>query len=97
MPTLLVKNVPEPLMRELRRLKAELGCRTWSELLERLVRSRPREVVVVREEDVERMRRAIDELLKLRDIVTERWREGTVLEEFGRARRHDIEGLDTGR
>ena len=39
MPTLLVKNVSEALMRELRKLKAELGCKTWAELLEDLLSS----------------------------------------------------------
>jgi len=28
MPALLVKNVPEDLMKELKRLKVELGCKT---------------------------------------------------------------------
>ena len=91
MPTLLVKNVPEALMRELRKLKVELGCRTWAELLEKLVKLRSKEVVVIGEEDLGKMRRAVDEFLKLRDIVTERWSEGTVLEEVRRARHHEAE------
>ena len=89
MPSLLVKNVPEDLMRELRRLKAELGCRTWVELLEKLVKMRPREVIVIGEEDVERMRRAIEEFLELREVVTREWGGGSVLEEFRKARRHE--------
>ena len=95
MPTLLVRNVPESLMRELRRLKVELGCRTWAELLERLVRVGSGEVIVIEKEDVEEMRKAIDDFLKLREIVTSRWGEGTVLEEFRRARGH--EDSDIGR
>ena len=91
MPALLVKNVPEALMRELRKLKVELDCRTWAELLEKLVKLRSKEVVVIGEEDLGKMRRAVDEFLKLRDIVTERWSEGTVLEEVRRARRHEAE------
>ncbi len=91
MPTLLVKNVPEALMRELRKLKAELGCRTWAELLEKLVKLRSKDVIVIGEEDLEKMRKAIDEFLELRTIVTKRWSEGTVLEEIRRARRHEAE------
>ncbi len=95
MPTLLVKNVPEALMRELRKLKAELGCRTWAELLEKLVKLRSKEVIVIGEEDLERMKRAIDEFLDLRNTVTERWGKGTVLEEIRRARRHEAENPNT--
>jgi len=79
-------------MRQLRRLKVELGCRTWAELLERLVRVGSGEVIVIEKEE---MRKAIDDFLKLREIVTSRWGEGTVLEEFRRARGH--EDSDIGR
>ena len=68
MPTLLVKNMPEDLMRELRRLKVELGCRTWVELLQKLVRLRLRDVVVIEGEDLEEMREAVDEFLELRKL-----------------------------
>jgi len=54
MPTLLVKNVSEDLMRELRKLKVELGCRTWAELLEKLVKLRSKDVIVIGEEDLEK-------------------------------------------
>jgi hypothetical protein len=36
MPTLLVRNVPDRLLRELKKRKAELGCKTWAELLSEL-------------------------------------------------------------
>ncbi|MGQ9538280.1 MAG: hypothetical protein ACUVTE_01650 [Candidatus Bathycorpusculaceae bacterium] len=39
MATILVKNVPEDLLKELKRLKVELGCRAWAELVEKLVKS----------------------------------------------------------
>ena len=87
----------EDLMRELRRLKVELGCRTWAELLEKLVRLGSREVIIIGEEDVEEVRRAVSEFLELRGVVAERWSGGTVLEEFRRSRRHETEGLDAGR
>ena len=91
MPTLLVKNVSEDLMRELRKLKAELGCRTWAEFLEELVKLRSKEVIIIGEVELEKMRRAVDEFLELRSIVTEKWGEGTVLEEIRRARCHEAE------
>ena len=91
MPTLSVKNVPHDLMKELRRLKAELGCRTWAELLEKLIRLRSREVVLIEDKDLESMRRAVNEFLKLRDDVTKKWRKGSVLVEFRRARGREAE------
>ena len=94
MPTLLIKNVPESLMRELRKLKVELGCRTWAELLEKLVKLKSKEIIVIGEEDLKRMKNAINEFLELRSIVTERWGKGTVLEEIRRTRRHETENLN---
>jgi hypothetical protein len=35
--TILVKNLPENLLKELKRLKVELGCDTWADLLSELV------------------------------------------------------------
>jgi len=90
-PTLSVKNVPHDLMKELRRLKAELGCRTWAELLEKLIRLRSREVVLIEDKDLENMRRAVNEFLNLREAVTKKWRKGSVLVEFRRTRGHEAE------
>ncbi|RLI90244.1 MAG: hypothetical protein DRO65_03065 [Candidatus Altiarchaeales archaeon] len=56
--TLLVKNMSEDLMRELRRLKVELSCRTWVELLQKLVRLRLRDVILIEGKDLEETRRA---------------------------------------
>lgn len=94
MPTLLIKNVSESLMRELRKLKVELGCRTWAELLEKLVKLKSKEIIVIGEEDLKRMKNAINEFLELKSIVTERWSKRTVLEEIRRARRHETENLN---
>jgi len=91
MPTLLIKNISEELLKELKKLKIDLGCRTWAELLEKLVRTRPREVVVIDEGDCERMEKGVDEFLKLREVVSSRWSEGTVLEEFKRSRKHEAD------
>jgi hypothetical protein len=38
MPTLLIKNISEELLKELKKIKAEAGCSTWAELLEYLVK-----------------------------------------------------------
>ncbi len=83
-------------MRELRKLKAELGCGTWAELLEKLVKLRSRDVIIIGEEDLERMRRAVDGFLELREIVSEKWGKGTVLGEFRRARDHEAENSNAG-
>jgi len=37
--TILIKNLPEDFLKELKRLKVELGCRMWAELLAKLVES----------------------------------------------------------
>lgn len=90
MPTLLVKNVPEDLMRELRRLKVELNCKTWVELLEKLVERQ--KIIIV--EDAERVEKAVEQFLALREIVTSKWGDGSVLEEFRRARGHETEAAN---
>ena len=87
MATILVKGVPDEVLKELKRLKVELGCRTWAELLERLVQSR--QPVLLGADELERMRRGVKSFLRLREKVSRRWR-GTpaVLEEFRKSRGH---------
>jgi hypothetical protein len=46
--TILVKNLPEDLLKELKRLKVELGCKTWAELLSELVTAK--ETILLTEE-----------------------------------------------
>ena len=48
-------------------------------------------MIIIEKEDLEKMRKAVDEFLELRNIVTEKWSEGTVLEEIRGARRHETE------
>ncbi|MBS7649123.1 MAG: hypothetical protein QXR06_03855 [Candidatus Bathyarchaeia archaeon] len=87
MATILIKNVPEDLLKELKRLKVELGCRTWAELLAKMVRSE--RVILLREDDFKRMRDGVQNFLGLRGIVSERWREGpNALIELRGSRRH---------
>lgn len=88
MATILIKNVPEDLLKELKRLKVEMGCKTWAELLAKLVRSE--RVVLLTEDDFGNMKRGVQSFLSLRSIVSERWRgQPTVLNEMRRTRRHE--------
>ncbi len=89
MKSLLIKGVSEDLLKELKRLKVELNCRTWAELLEKLVKMKHLRILVIDEEHNQRVREGIDEFIRLRDTVSERWRGSSVLEEFRRSRRHE--------
>ena len=85
--TILVKNLPDSLLRELKRLKAELGCRTWAELLARLVESE--RTISFGEERLSEIRTGVQGFLKLRSVVSNRWTgHPDVLEETRRSRAH---------
>lgn len=85
MATILVKNLPEDVLKELKRLKIELGCRTWAELLAKLVESE--RAISLSEEEVKEMRTGVQGYLKLRSTVSSRWTgPPTVLEEARRSR-----------
>jgi len=88
MPALLIKNVPESLLRELKRLKVELECRTWAKLLEKLVRGERGGFFTLSSEEERAVKEAVGEFLKMREAVSRNWKEPSVLEEFKRARRH---------
>ncbi|MBS7652169.1 MAG: hypothetical protein QXD04_05475 [Candidatus Bathyarchaeia archaeon] len=86
--TILVKNLPEDVLKELKRLKVELGCRTWAELLSKLVSSK--DVIILSEERMGEMRKGIQGFLGLRETVSRRWvGPPTVLEEERRSRKHE--------
>ena len=88
MATILVKNVPEGLLRELKRLKVDLSCRTWAELLAKLVESE--RTISLSDEELNEVRTGIDGLLKLRATVSNRWTgRPTVLEESRSSRAHE--------
>jgi len=90
MPTLLIKNVSEELLKELKKIKAEAGCRTWAELLEYLVKIKVnKQIVIIDEKYREKAKKAVDEFLKMSDEVTTKWKEGSVLEELRKARGHE--------
>jgi len=86
--TILVKNVPEGLLKELKRLKADLSCRTWAELLAKLVESE--RTISLGEEKLEEIRSGVEGFLKLRSFVSNRWTgRPTVLEESRRSRANE--------
>jgi hypothetical protein len=86
--TILVKNVPEHLLKELRRLKVELGCKTWAELLSVLAASN--KAVLLSEERSEHMRKGVTSFLTLRRPVSRKWAgHPTVVEETRRSRSHE--------
>ena len=89
MATILIKNVPPELLKELKRLKVELGCKTWADLLEQLTISC--QALVITEEERKRMKKGVEGLLNLREEVSKKWTEPPgVVEEIRRARRHEI-------
>jgi hypothetical protein len=86
--TILVKNLPENLLKELKKLKVELGCKTWAELLAKLVESE--KTISLSEKELEDMRTGVQGFLKLGNIVSAEWAShSTVLEESRRTRHHD--------
>ncbi|MGQ9597679.1 MAG: hypothetical protein ACUVUS_10035 [Thermoproteota archaeon] len=88
MPTILIKGVSDDLLKELRRLKVELGCKTWAELLAKLVASK--ELIVLDEKSLGEMTKGIKGFLSLRRVVSEKWTGApSVLEEVRKARRHE--------
>ena len=88
MPTMLVKGLSEEQVKELRRLKLELGCNTWAELLSVLAETRGR--ALAQDQRLERMTTDAEGFLSLEREVSERWggRGDSVLREFRKSRRH---------
>jgi hypothetical protein len=78
----------EELEKELRKLKASLGCRTWAELLSKLVESDGTRSVS--EERLSEMKMGVREFLQLRTTVSNKWKgRPTVVEETRKSRKHD--------
>jgi hypothetical protein len=85
--TILVKNLPEDLLKQLKRLKVDLGCKTWAELLARLVESE--RTITLDDQELKQMRTGVRGFLKLRRVVSRRWAgHPSVLEETRRSRHH---------
>ncbi|MEM2704277.1 MAG: hypothetical protein QXR45_14090 [Candidatus Bathyarchaeia archaeon] len=78
----------EDLLKELKRLKVEFGCRTWAELLAKLVESgKP---VLLEDEELKSMKEGVQGFLALRSVVSSKWVGPlSVVEEVRRSRRHE--------
>jgi len=88
MATILIKNVPEDLLKELKKLKVELGCKTWAELLAKLVKTE--KTIIITKDELDKMRTGVQKFLKLKSIVSKTWiSPPTVLEESRRSRHHE--------
>ena len=88
MATILVKNLPEDLLKELKRLKVELGCKTWADLLTELVNTG--EEHLLKEERTSKTETGVKHFLNLKKAVSAKWQTPpTVLEETRRSRRHE--------
>lgn len=87
MATMLVKGVSEDTLRRLRRLKVDLNCETWAELLDKL--SQWDRSPSFNENRLEEMKGGAKELITLAEAVSRKWRgPPSVLEESRRSRRN---------
>lgn len=88
MATILVKGVSEDTLKQLKRLKVELNCDTWAELLDQLTRS-PRNISFKKEKLLE-MERGVKDFISLGNIVSKKWTQSpTVLDESRKSRKHE--------
>jgi hypothetical protein len=88
MATILIKNLPEEVLKELKKLKIELGCKTWAELLTKLIEAE--RIIVLTKEKSDEMKKGVQDFLKLRSIVSNRWKSApSVLEEVRRSRGYE--------
>ena len=88
MATILVKNLPEDLLKELKRLKVELGCKTWANLLSELV-ANSEETLLTREK-ASKTETGVKNFLNLKKAVSTKWQKTpTVIEETRRSRHHE--------
>ncbi len=76
------------MLKDLKRLKVEMNCNTWAELLAKLIE--PKGVVILSNRDAENMRRGVKGFLSLGEEVSSKWTGApSVLEELGKSRHHD--------
>ncbi len=72
----------------MKKLKVELGCKTWAELLARLVASE--KTIILTKDKLDEMKTGVQGFLQLKSVVSSRWTgHPTVLEETRRLRRHE--------
>ncbi|MBC7091667.1 MAG: hypothetical protein H5T50_07155 [Nitrososphaeria archaeon] len=62
--------MPEELLKELKILKVKLGCKTWAELIAKLIESKK---FLLDEERLEEMRKGVNDFLELREVVPSKW------------------------
>jgi hypothetical protein len=87
MATILVKNLPEELLKELKRLKVELGCKTWADLLSELATNQETQL---NEDKNSKTQTGVKNFLNLKTAVSTKWNNNTsVLKETRRSRRHE--------
>jgi len=87
MATILVKNLPEELLKELKKLKVELGCKTWADLLSELVITSEESLL---KEENSKTETGVKNFLNLKTAVSTKWSDPpTVLQETRRSRRHE--------
>jgi len=88
MATILIKGLSDDLLKELKRLKVEWNCKTWAELLAKLVESK--ELIILSEKELNEIKTGTKEFLKLRKVVSTKWSgPPTVLDEIRRSRKHE--------
>lgn len=85
-----MKKASDRLVKDLKRLKVELGCKTWAELLEKLVRLEPKHAMAISVEEDKQIKRGVDGFLELQGVVSKMWvGSPSVTEEFRKMRSHE--------
>ena len=88
MTTILIKGLSDDLLKELKRLKVEWNCKTWAELLAKLVESK--ELIILDEKELNEIKTGAKDFLKLRKVVSTKWSgPPTALDEIRRSRKHE--------
>lgn len=91
MATILVKGISEETLKRLKRLKVELDCETWAELLDRFAsQSTHYYNVNLTRKEISEMKQGVSEFVTLANKVSKKWHgPPSVLEEFRASRRHN--------
>ena len=91
MATILVKGVSEDTLKRLKRLKIDLDCDTWAELLDKLAWL-DRGKVSFTKTEISEMRQGVDEFVTLANKISKKWHGApTVVEESRASRGHQHE------
>ncbi len=83
-----MKGISEDTLKRLKKLKVELDCDTWAELLDKLSQSDRR--VFLTKQEISEMKQGVKEFVALANKVSKKWHgPPTVLEEFRASRKHE--------